>query len=178
VKTNVGKRWTVVATMRHVLFAAALLSGASPTSQAQDAIDGFDPDANDAVQAFAVQADGKILVGGDFTVLGGQSRGRIARLTPDGDLDPAFLVTSIDDTVKTIVTQADGRIIVAGAFTQVGPSVRNRIIRLNADGTLDGAFNPNANGEVSAVVVQPDGKLVVAVASPRSADRRATASLA
>jgi hypothetical protein len=43
----------------------------------------------------AVQADGKILIGGDFTALspnGGPavSRSNIARLNPDGTLDPAF----------------------------------------------------------------------------------------
>ena len=40
----------------------------------------FDPNANDLVFAVAVQADGKILVGGDFTSIGGQPRNRIARL--------------------------------------------------------------------------------------------------
>jgi len=34
-----------------------------------------------------VQADGKILVGGDFTTLGGQTRNRIGRLNTDGTLD-------------------------------------------------------------------------------------------
>ena len=43
----------------------------------------FDPNANGAVFAIAVQADGKILVGGDFNgpnSIGGQTRNRIARL--------------------------------------------------------------------------------------------------
>src|SRR2546426_8121129 len=39
--------------------------------RAQSALDGFDPGANDTVRALAVQADGKILVGGAFTTLGG-----------------------------------------------------------------------------------------------------------
>jgi uncharacterized delta-60 repeat protein len=32
---------------------------------------------------------------------------------------------------------------------------------LNTDGTLDTAFNPNATGEVDAIAVQPDGKILV-----------------
>ena len=40
----------------------------------------FNPNANDAVLSIAVQADGKILVGGAFTNIGGQTRNHIARL--------------------------------------------------------------------------------------------------
>ncbi len=42
--------------------------------------DSFDPNANGDVCSIAVQADGKILAGGDFTTIGGQTRNRIARL--------------------------------------------------------------------------------------------------
>jgi hypothetical protein len=42
---------------------------------------GFDPDANSNVYSMAAQADGKILVGGNFTAIGGAPRNRIARLT-------------------------------------------------------------------------------------------------
>ena len=38
-----------------------------PAALAQSPIDGFDPDANGYVNTLAVQADGKILVGGYFT---------------------------------------------------------------------------------------------------------------
>src|SRR5712691_2025974 len=39
--------------------------------RAQSAVDGFDPGANNSIPAVAVQADGKILLGGFFTTLGG-----------------------------------------------------------------------------------------------------------
>jgi hypothetical protein len=42
---------------------------------------GFDPEANQTVGAVAVQADGKILVGGEFTFLAGQPRNYLGRLT-------------------------------------------------------------------------------------------------
>jgi hypothetical protein len=38
--------------------------------------DGFDPGANNTVETLAVQSDGKILVGGFFTALGGGSTGQ------------------------------------------------------------------------------------------------------
>ena len=43
-----------------------------------------------AVYSIAVQADGKILVGGDFTSIGGQTRNRIARLDATTGLADSF----------------------------------------------------------------------------------------
>ena len=40
--------------------------------------------------SIAVQADGKILVGGCFTSIGGQARNYIARLNADGTVDATF----------------------------------------------------------------------------------------
>jgi processive 1,2-diacylglycerol beta-glucosyltransferase len=58
---------------------------------------GFNPEATGgpnqqgtAVHCLAVQPDGKIVVGGDFTRLAGQGRARIGRLNPDGTLDEGF----------------------------------------------------------------------------------------
>ncbi len=48
-----------------------------------------------------------------------------------------------------------------GGFTSVGGQARNRIARLNADGSVDAGFNPDANGAVAGLAVQPDGKVLV-----------------
>jgi hypothetical protein len=45
----------------------------------QNVIDYFFPQADNYVRATAVQADGKILVGGDFTSIAGQTRHGVAR---------------------------------------------------------------------------------------------------
>lgn len=47
----------------------------SRTAQAQDVPDNFDPNANSFVNSIAVQTDGKILIGGDFTTLNGGTAG-------------------------------------------------------------------------------------------------------
>ena len=62
--------------------------------------DSFDPNANGTVFAIAVQADGKILAGGDFTTLapnGGAAvtRNRIARLETDGRLDQTLNLSTV-----------------------------------------------------------------------------------
>ncbi len=120
----------------------------------------FDP----AVGALAVQADGKILVGGEFMTLVGQTRNNIGRLNPDGTLDTTFNpgVSGGDfSLVYSLAVQADGKILVGGDFTTLGGQSRTNIGRLNADGTVDTTFNPRADGPVYALGVQSDGKVLV-----------------
>jgi uncharacterized delta-60 repeat protein len=128
----------------------------------------FNPGANNYVSSLAVQADGKILVGGYFTTLGGQTRNKIARLNADGTLDSSFNPGASPEAnmgVGSMAVQADGKILVGGPFTKLGGQTRNCIGRLNADGTLDGSFNPGTDAlsgvGVSAIAVQPDGKILV-----------------
>jgi len=121
---------------------------------------GFNPNADGSVDCFAVQADGKILVGGWFTTLGGQPRNYIARLNAEGSLDAAFNPNA-DGGVYCLAVQTDGKILVGGYFTAIGGQTRNRIARLNADGSVDGAFNPNVNGDVNCIGVQADGKILL-----------------
>src|SRR5688572_9834223 len=57
-------------TQSRVVFVAALVLCAAANGAAQT-VDDFNPGTNGEVRALAVQADGKILVGGTFTMLGG-----------------------------------------------------------------------------------------------------------
>jgi uncharacterized delta-60 repeat protein len=122
---------------------------------------GFNPGANAIVSSLSVQADGKVLVGGAFTVLGEQARNRIGRLNEDGTLDSGFN-PGADNSVSSLALQPDGKIVVGGQFTTLGRQTRNYIGRLNPDGTLDSGFNPGANAIVNSLAVQADGKIVVA----------------
>src|ERR1044071_760288 len=93
----------------------------------------FDPNANDFVYAIAVQADGKILVGGFFNganSIGGQSRNFIARLDPITGLADSF-DPNANLTVHAITVQADGKILVGGDFLNIGGQTRYSIARLD-----------------------------------------------
>ena len=137
---------------------------------AQSAEDGFNIVANDSVKALAVQADGKILIGGLFTGLltadqGMPNRSRLGRLNSDGTLDAAFN-PGTDGVVYAIAVQADGKILVGGSFTRLGgggsgTTARSGIGRINADGSLDAAFDPGVNGTVLTLATQPDGGILV-----------------
>jgi hypothetical protein len=80
-----------------------------------------------------VQADGKILVGGEFTTLAGQSRNYIGRLNADGTLDPNFNLGA-NSNVLCLAVQADGKILAGGHFTGLGGQSRNYVGRLNNTG--------------------------------------------
>src|SRR5438874_916553 len=79
----------------------------------------FDPNANSSVYAIAVQADGKILAGGNFSSIGGQTRNSIARLDPTTGPADSF-DPNADSTVRSIAVQADGKILAGGVFTSIG----------------------------------------------------------
>lgn len=99
----------------------------------------------------------------------------------DGDLDPSFgdggvVMTDFNtstDLANAVALQADGKLVVAGT-TYINNDFSDEdfaIARYNADGSLDTSFGnngkvttdfPNLAAVISAVAVQPDGKIVVA----------------
>jgi len=122
--------------------------------------------ANNNVRCIAVQDDGAILLGGDFTNFNGTAVNRIARIKVDGTLDLAFgtnAAPGVDNVVNAIAVQADGRIVLAGNFTQANGVTRNRITRLMPDGTVDSTvnFGEGANGAIESLVIQPANQMLV-----------------
>jgi uncharacterized delta-60 repeat protein len=111
---------------------------------------GFAPDINRNVHAVVIQPDGKIVVGGQFTVVNGTRCEHIVRLNRDGGMDTTFN-SGVDFLVDGMALQKDGGILVAGGA----------LSRLLSDGTVDFAFNPAPNTSVRAVVIQPDQKILV-----------------
>ena len=98
-----------------------------------------------------------------------------------GDLDPTFgvggtLMTDINrstDIANAVAVQADGKLVVVGqTYKQNDYSNEDFVVaRYNTDGTLDNTFGrggkvrtdfPGLAAVPSAVVIQPDGKIVVA----------------
>jgi type II secretion system protein G len=117
-----------------------------------------------SVNSLAIQSDGKILVGGQFTSYQGVGANYIVRLNSDGTRDSGFNMGSgFNTTVDTMVIQSDGKIVVGGQFTSYQGVGANYIVRLNSDGTRDNSFNIGAgfSSGVNTVVLQSDGKIVV-----------------
>jgi uncharacterized delta-60 repeat protein len=123
------------------------------------------------VHALAVQSDGKVLIGGRFSSVGGATRNRVARLNSNGTLDATFVDPNVQsarpmDYVSALALQSDGKVLVVGNIDSVGGVSRTGIARLNLDGTLDTTFVPNvflpsANDAVWGLAIQLDCTVVI-----------------
>ena len=115
---------------------------------------------NGTIRTITKQFDGKILVGGDFTLYGSTSCNYIARLNTDGSYDSTFSIgTGFNANVRTIAVQNDGKILVGGAFTTYQGTTYNYLIRLNSSGSVDSGFSLGTGPDT--IVLQTDQKILI-----------------
>jgi uncharacterized delta-60 repeat protein len=132
---------------------------------------------DDYGHAVGVQSDGKIIVVGQSGVYP-NFHSTLARFKSDGSLDQTFggsgiVVVPLDsngDGLSAIAFQPDGKIVVAGSVIRNNFTVGLTLARFNTNGTLDQAFGNGGSivfnfgdqaAEGNAVVLQPDGKIVI-----------------
>ena len=123
--------------------------------------------------AVALQPDAKIVVAGQARTGTNEWSFGLVRYNVDGTLDTTFGVDGrvrtdfgIVDSANAIKLQPNGKIVAAGL---IGPG-GFALARYNPDGSLDSTFSGTGKTTVffegidegRAVVVQPDGKIVVA----------------
>ncbi|WP_165065984.1 Ig-like domain-containing protein [Paludisphaera rhizosphaerae] len=135
-------------------------------------------------KAVAVQADGKILVGGYFQDQGSSTWNmQLARLTADGRLDSSFgtggWVTLIPTSgfyneIWDLAVLSDGKILIGGSIYNSSTSNDFAVVRLNSIGSLDSTFGSGGYATTSfsngsdrgyKLAVQPDGKILLAGSS-------------
>ena len=144
----------------------------------------------DFVGGATVQPDGRIIVVGKSYSLAdmagsGDHDFVIVRYNIDGTLDTSFnfdgkIVADFGgfDSARSVAVQADGKIVVTGSSSFAGGSGGGDVIvvRYNTNGTLDTTFSGDGiiktaigdESEGNGVVVQSDGKILVAGASASS----------
>jgi uncharacterized delta-60 repeat protein len=81
------------------------------------------------VYSLALQADGKVLLGGDFAALNGQPRKSLGRLNPNGTLDDSFN-PGADGPVSALALQTDGSLLAGGSFANLDGQPRSQLGRL------------------------------------------------
>jgi uncharacterized delta-60 repeat protein len=129
--------------------------------------------ADDQVYGLALQPDGKVLLTGSFQQVNGVARGLAARLLSTGALDAGFVPNIAPSAAPTlpntlpsgrrIAVAARGHVVVGGLL-HGNASNTNGLVQLDGTtGQVDASFQwSSVNAMVDDLVVQPDGKLVVA----------------
>ena len=125
-----------------------------------------DMKAADGVDTLVLQADQRILVGGEFTAIGGCSNSFLARLNSNGSLDASFNPPGkTDGAVSRLLQQPDRKVLVGGSFGRLLGHAQAALARLLEDGSLDAAFDTsatfNTNTWITSLALQDDGQLLV-----------------
>lgn len=142
--------------------------------------------ANNGINAIAIQPDGRIVVGGGNGDAGDAAKNFVVtRYHTNGSLDSTFGSGGIAFTnfgrggiARGLAIQSDGKIVEAGpAGLPSYPFEAFALVRFNSDGSLDSGFG--SGGKVttsfeggagaSDVIVQSDGKLVAVGGARNSA---------
>jgi uncharacterized delta-60 repeat protein len=88
------------------------------------------------VNAVLPQADGSVLIAGQFTTYNDQPQNRLVRLTATGALDASFNIgTGFNERVRRLLVQADGSVVAAGNYSGFNGATATRLIRLRPNGT-------------------------------------------
>jgi uncharacterized delta-60 repeat protein len=132
-----------------------------------------------SVSALIRQPNGKLVVAGSSGDGMHAPNVFLARYAPDGRLDPTFgsggfVLTDFggggeaSEGAGALVLQPDGKLVVAGSMNSVPHSSSLILARYHPDGRLDATFGAEGRvrtsipGYATALIRQPDGKLVVA----------------
>lgn len=130
---------------------------------------------NDRARNVLVLPDGRIVASGIESGLVNTQPTLVMQVLPDGQPDPAFGTQGKLRLTGALVgwalaRQADGKLLLGGS-SEFGPAARAAVLRLAADGSLDTGFGTGGlavhpftgNTDIArALVVQPDGRIVVA----------------
>ncbi|MBX7221585.1 MAG: delta-60 repeat domain-containing protein [Blastocatellia bacterium] len=110
----------------------------------------------------AFQADGKIITGGTFDRVNGQSANSMVRLNPNGTRDITFQAFVDPPFINAIRPVSSGSFI-AGDFTNVNGVSRSRLAKLAMDGSIDTSFSisSGANDTINDLVVEPAGSVII-----------------
>jgi uncharacterized delta-60 repeat protein len=128
---------------------------------------------DDGAQDVAIQPNGRIVVAGQGWSEEETTDITAVRLTSAGALDGSFSGDGLarfqadnGQTGKALALQGDGKVVIAGSYFLEG-GISSVVVRFSGDGEGDANFASFGsallwNGQGSDVLVQPDGKIVVA----------------
>lgn len=111
--------------------------------------------------------DGRLLIAGRFTQVNQREAVHLARLFPNGDLDPTFAVNTLPRpySVNAITRTPTGQILVATEGRSFDDAPYFPLVRLQDDGQIDPSFSTNLAsavvGDAEGVVAMDNGRILV-----------------
>jgi uncharacterized delta-60 repeat protein len=121
-----------------------------------------------SVDEIVLQSDGKYLIGGAFTILGGASQNRLARLNSNLQTDTAFstnlgtgIATAGNVVWKIAVVNYSPGILVGGSFTAVNGITKNNIAKILTTGTVQPTTNTTNTDTITGVTFVAVGNQAV-----------------
>ncbi|MDQ5929569.1 MAG: hypothetical protein QG594_1348, partial [Bacteroidota bacterium] len=115
----------------------------------------------------ALQSDGKIILGGNFSFYDQTKANRLARFNADGTFDTTFYADEalLAGFIYSLGVQSDGKIIVGGSFESNQQGKQSVLKRLNTDGSIDNSFINYFASSIpmytKGLVIQPDNKIIL-----------------
>jgi len=117
------------------------------------------------ITALSIQADGKIIIVGNFNSYGGSGvvGDGIIRVNSNGTYDASFATgTGFNLSGSTdVAIQIDQKIIVLGLFTDYNGTTCSNVIRLNTNGTVDSVFGTGFNARTYYVSALSNGGIII-----------------
>jgi len=109
----------------------------------------------------AALPDGSTVIGGSFSKVNDVSRSNLAKVLPNGTVDPNWN-PGTDDRINDLAVDAAGNVIVAGEFTVMKNTQRLFIARVSGtgNGALDMTWNPVSYGSVNTVAIDANGDII------------------
>jgi hypothetical protein len=105
------------------------------------------------IYAIAVDIDGTVYTGGEFTSIGGLPRMGLAAL----DLAAPAVDVEKPGEVRALARTPNGGMVVGGYFLKAQGQSRRNLLRVLPDGSLDPEWDPQANGKIEALAVDSLG---------------------
>lgn len=113
----------------------------------------------------------KFLICGEFAMVNGTARSRVASLDLTGTLD-AWNPPAPDDIVFAVEATSDGKVLVGGEFRNLGATARRGIARIDAGNFVDPNFDALLGGPVRDLEIQSGDQKIIVVGSFRVASDR------
>lgn len=125
---------------------------------------------NGEIKTIALQPDGKIIVGGNFTSFNNENMSKIARLNSNGTLDNSFQIGEgfntdgyLINAVRVIHILPSGQFLAGGLFSSFDNNTCNSLARINPDGSFDHTFEIGSGFDswVLSITEEDDNKLII-----------------